>query len=564
MSISHFALLTSKSQILICMNLQLILEGIILILFAVHIIRVTFLEVFIWQLKEYRLDRFLAYLHTSSGRKLVTNPLIYIKWAFLIVSSIFFYRLDILSLTIGLLFIYFFETMLVARRKLSGFKFPKFTYKAVSITLATFILILATLLTFPLNRLLLIQLLDRLLPFVIVLCVLIASLPTYGYRKLMSFLAQRKIASHPDLLVIGITGSFGKTSTKEFLASILSHKYKVLKTEGSQNTEVAVAQTVNKNLDSSHQIFIVEMGAYKSGEIASICRVVSPQVGIITGINEQHIELFGSIKETMKTKFELIGNLKNGGIAIFNTANKYVKEMIAWTKDERPDLTVWKYQRLDSQVSDTKKDITKKANCIYARDIELGIDYLKFRLIKSGEEVSCRACLVGAGNIDNILASSACAISLGLSLTQIKKSIEKLPSPPQTMKLYKNKHSGMFVDDTFNTNPVGVLSALNYMKLHKGKNVLVLTPLIELGEYAFSIHENLGSKAAQICDLVLLTNSNYYDSFIKGTSKVKNGSRKVHIINRADLDKLLKPYLSKNTMIVFEGKEAKKVMDKLY
>jgi len=131
--------------------------------------------------------------------------------------------------------------------------------------------------------------------------------------------------------VIGITGSYGKSSTKEFLATILSAKYKVCKTSANRNSEIGVAETVLRELKPEHEIFIVEMGAYRTGEIKAICDIVHPTIGVLTAVSEQHLALFGSLEATKKAKYELIEALPENGIAIFNADNRATRELAEQT-----------------------------------------------------------------------------------------------------------------------------------------------------------------------------------------------------------------------------------------
>ena len=138
------------------------------------------------------------------------------------------------------------------------------------------------------------------------LLILSFQIPSALWRKNLINKAKQKRLKFKNLLVIGITGSYGKTSTKEFLATILSEKYKVLKTKEHQNSEVGVSQCILNDLKPEHEIFVCEMAAYNRGGIKLLCDIVKPKIGILTGINEQHMATFGSQENIIKTKYELI------------------------------------------------------------------------------------------------------------------------------------------------------------------------------------------------------------------------------------------------------------------
>ncbi len=152
-----------------------------------------------------------------------------------------------------------------------------------------------------------------------VLAIKIYELPN---RWLTINTARTTLSRNPNLIVVGITGSFGKTTTKEILSTILAKKYKVLSPPQSYNTLFAVAQIIKEQLKEDHEIFLVEMGAYRRGEIAELCRMVKPKIGILTGIANQHLERFGTQENIIKAKYDLIESLPPDGLAVFNLYSK--------------------------------------------------------------------------------------------------------------------------------------------------------------------------------------------------------------------------------------------------
>mgnify|MGYP001558311664 FL=1 len=482
------------------MNSEILLY-ILLTVFTVRTLRNAFHQTFLWQLKEYRFDRIFAHLKTGQGKKLFLGPLTLLKWIPLVILSglvflSFFNPLpesDYWSKLIAALYYFFWsiwilEAILNIRELVTrGWKLPKFTLKIISILLLVFILQFGTL---RLNRqapLILGPILDKFLPLSIFLFVILFNIPFQVLKKIIIIKAKRKISSFKSLKVIGITGSYGKTSTKEFLATILSEKFKVAKTSGFNNTDIGIAKCILRDLKPEYQIFVVEMGAYKKGEIKTICDMVKPDMGIITGINEQHLELFGSLENTMKAKFELVESLPKEGIVILNGNNSYCLEMAKWAKVK--ELKIFTFR------SDT--DI---------KNIKVFQDHLEFSLIDKNKRMMIY--LLGRQTIENVLAAIYASKSLGMTLDEIKKGISKIVPTSNTMQ-FSGKLGGMtLVDDAFNANPDGVVAAVEYMKIFKGKKILVLTPLIELGEEAEKIHERLGKEVTKVCDLVLLTNFN--------------------------------------------------------
>src|SRR5262249_23934960 len=148
-------------------------------------------------------------------------------------------------------------------------------------------------------------------------------------------LAARKLRQRSDLIVVGITGSYGKTSTKEFLSTLLGARYRVLKTAASVNTPVGIARTVLRGLQADHQVIVVEMGRYVPGNIRDLARLARPRIGILTAIGEQHLERFGSVENIARTKYELIQALPADGLAVFNADNARCRDLARKTTSTR-------------------------------------------------------------------------------------------------------------------------------------------------------------------------------------------------------------------------------------
>jgi UDP-N-acetylmuramoyl-tripeptide--D-alanyl-D-alanine ligase len=516
--------------------------SILLVFFFFHIVRVAFFEIYLWQLKEYRFDRMLTHLTTKQGNKLLFNPFNFIKY-FILVSSILFKLSESEKLLILLIAIYFFEAIVSVRHGYFLNKFPIGTVKSFLISVFVISGIVFLYFVFNSNKLLIILILDRLLPLLISISIIIANFPTMLYRKLLYILAKHKIKKFNNLTVIGITGSYGKTSTKEFLYTILSSKFNVIKTEGYNNTEISIARTILFRLNKNHQIFIVEMGAYRKGEIDAIASMVSPVIGIITGLNEQHLQLFGNIENTILAKFELIQNLKTHGTAIFNGNTKYVQEMILKTKKERADLQIVEYG---------KESVDR--NVVQATNINYYKKYFTFNFIYKKINKFFRINLLGSGNAENILAAITVSINMGIKINDIAKALEFIQPPEKTMKLIFKK--GFYlINDTFNSNPDGIFTLIKYMNLYSGKKVLILTPLIELGKTADKIHKKIGVFAASSCDKLILTNNNYFNSIIEGAKTVKREDR-IYLLEKKNINQILKKDIYDKGVVAFSGKES--------
>lgn len=514
-------------------------------LFGIRTVRNVLYQVFLWQLKEYRLDRMLSHIKTSQGKKLLFGKLSLVKWFLLVIAIIFnfggFFIIFVLS-------VYTVEVIINLKEFVTNLKKPKFTQKATLLIILSLLFALLGFALFPSGVGLLIV--DKLLPFFIAIEVALISLPS----RVAKYIFFKKANSYFNKTfrgkVIGITGSVGKTTTKEFISSILSTQFSVVKTLGSQNVDTSIAQTVLKNISGKEDFFIAEMAAYKGGEIKKICDIVRPEIGIITEIGLQHVDLFGSQANIMKAKFELIEALPKGGLAFFNGNNTNC--LLLAEKSRHLGINTFVF------------GIGKNPKFDYiADDIEISPAFLQFTLSVQGKNIHIKANLLGYQNIPNILGAIAIAHKIGMSLDKIAQAVKSLFSPDKTMKFIGHWNSANLIDDTFNASPEALTAALEYMSVYRGKKVLVLTPMIELGKFGESIHEEIGEKCAMICDEILLTNLNYYSSFVKGATKVKNGTEKIQVINTKTAALVLEKYAGKNSVILFEGKEAGKIITEI-
>ncbi|MBU2462326.1 UDP-N-acetylmuramoyl-tripeptide--D-alanyl-D-alanine ligase, partial [bacterium] len=273
--------------------------------------------------------------------------------------------------------------------------------------------------------------------------------------------------------VIGITGSYGKTSTKHILAHILSQKYKVLATPESYNTLMGICKVINNNLLPEHQIFIVEMGAYKRGDIKELCDLVKPEIGILTGIGLQHLERFGSVENIRKTKFELIESLPKDGIAILNSGCKYC-------------------QKFQPKVKTIRYGGQEKGIRVSAEGLSFSVNGITFQ-----------TSLLGSHNLQNILSAIACARELKMTLEEIQRAVFSLPQIPHRLQLIKTPTS-IIIDDAYNSNPVGAKEALFLLSQFSGRKILVTPGMIELGEKEYEENRLFGEEAAKTCDVVIL------------------------------------------------------------
>jgi len=410
----------------------------------------------LWQLKEYHLGRLKAHFETKKTSKIISS----------------FWRL----------------------------KFPKFTPKILIIVIFCFIFEFYLLYNFFFVKVFILTL------FLIPLFVLFFQVPSFLWRRIVIQKARAKRKKMKNLLVIGITGSFGKTSTKEFLYAILSEKFKVLKTKEHRNSEVGISQCILNDLKPEHEIFICEMGAYNIGGIRLLCDMAKPKIGILTGINEQHMSTFGSLENIIKAKYELIESLPEDGLAFFNAKNKYCFEL---------------YQ---------KTTIRKK---LYGEHT----DFL-------GEE--------------NFLAAEAVARELEMTEEEIKNAGKKIKNKFGGLEIKKSSRGLNIADATYSANPDGILAHLEYFRNFPGKKVIVMPCLIELGSSSAEIHKKIGQKIGEICNLAIITTEDRFKDIKEGA-----GDKAVLMENPEEIFKKIKSFCKKDDLVILESRVPGKLVSLL-
>lgn len=293
--------------------------------------------------------------------------------------------------------------------------------------------------------------------------------------------AKRLLKAKGDMPVIGITGSYGKTSTKNYLTALLATRYNVLMTPESYNTPMGVVRTIRERLKPSHQIFVCEMGACRVGEIKELCDLVHPTYGLITSIGEQHLETFGSVQNIIDTKFELADALPKNGFVVVNEDNAYI---------HGHDVDV---RRIGYSV-DGKADYV-------ATDITVSAAGSSFTLTApDGESRRFTTKLLGAHNIQNLTGCIAVAHTLGIPLEELVYPVRMLKSVAHRLQMVP----GGFIDDAFNSNPAGFRAALDVLAAFEGERVLVTPGMVELGEVQELRNRELGEYAATRCDRAYL------------------------------------------------------------
>lgn len=538
------------------------------LLFFVWIFRNALFWIALWQTKEYRFDRLLVHFkETENGKRLLFSWLSLLKWlvlfsygfvVFIDGHLLFYYQLAVAAVYLLELGVIYKE---VLRRRI---KRPVFTMKAIVLLVLT-IYFYGLFFMLPIfDRFVWMLLLDRLLVVLIGFFIFAFSIPTALYTDLIVDKAMKKLEAHRRLLgsgkgflVIGITGSYGKSSTKEYVAQILSHGFAVLKTEGTNNTPIGIAKTILHGLKVNTEIFVAEMGAYKRGEIAELCQIAHPQIGVLTGINDQHLSLFGSIQNTMSGKYELIAALPYNGLALFNGNNAYVydlwrsctKKKVLYVTEEKKK----EYKRLNTQ---------QRFPVVSADAIVINKTNVEFDITLGKKRVHFISPVIGKQAIENMLPAIYLAHHLGMSPAAIKQAVSTLQPLAKTMTIKTVASKTTFVDDSYNANPDAIMAVLDYAQLYKGKRIMVLTPIIELGKNANATHYQLGKAIAQQCDYLFVTNKNYYDHIRKGVLDAKHNCV-IYSNTPSYIASFIQKHTGKDDVVIFEGRDAGMVLAKL-
>ncbi len=315
--------------------------------------------------------------------------------------------------------------------------------------------------------------------------------------------ARRILRSMPHLKVIGITGSYGKTSTKHYLHRILSEKFSVVMTPGSYNTTLGVVRTIREYLKPYTEVFIVEMGAKQPGDIAEICDLVHPQIGIITAVGEQHLESFKTLENVRRTKFELIDALPPDGVAILNDDFEPIAD--------RPVTNVSQVYRYASR---------KSPNAAYhIVDVKYSRGETSFAI---GGPDDCKSAhfttrLVGTHNLSNILAGYIAGGTLGVPESEMRHAIASIEQVEHRLQIRHTPGGVTIIDDAFNSNPHGVAMALDVLAgFTDGRRIVVTPGMIELGARQEHHNRELGRHMASSCDIAVVVGEYNREAIMAG------------------------------------------------
>jgi UDP-N-acetylmuramoyl-tripeptide--D-alanyl-D-alanine ligase len=337
-----------------------------------------------------------------------------------------------------------------------------------------------------------------------------------------------------NLRVVGITGSVGKSTTKELVAEVLGTRYHTLKNLGNLNNEIGLPLTILR-LSSGYSHAVLEMGFYVPGEIKFLCDIARPQVGIVTYVGTVHAERAGSQEVIAQGKGELIEALPNDGVAILNRDNAFVRDMARRTRARvlfyglTPDAHLW----ADDIVSD-------------------GLEGIHFRVHYKHETLHVHLPLIGRHSVHNALAAMAAGLVEGLTWQEI---IEGLQQSHTQLRLtaVRSESGALILDDTYNASPESVLAALNLLAELEGRKIAVLGDMLELGPYEHQGHEMVGTRAAEVAKVLITLGERAHIIAAAALKAGMNRSNTFEFMDIADVTQWLKKNLTERDTVLIKG-----------
>jgi UDP-N-acetylmuramoyl-tripeptide--D-alanyl-D-alanine ligase len=345
-------------------------------------------------------------------------------------------------------------------------------------------------------------------------------------------------------VIIGVTGSFGKTSTKFAVARLLGPPETAAATPGSYNTPMGVVRAINEGLTDRHRFLVVEMGAYGVGEIAALCNLVHPTIGVLTAIGPAHLERFGSLDAIRRAKYELVESLPADGLAVMNTDDPEVRTLA----DRTTHVPVVRYG-LDPAGS---PHVTARDHGYSPRGTSATI------VDTQGSELAVTTRLLGAHAISHVLAGVSVARHEGIPLADLGPRIAALEPVEHRLQLIDGPGGVTIIDDAFNSNPAGAAAAIEVLAdfdATEVNQIVVVTPgIIELGARQAEANEAFGNHAARIADVLIVVGRTNRESIVRGAQGPGPVKADVIVVDRLDqATEHLKKLLGPRDVVLFEN-----------
>lgn len=508
-----------------------------------------------WQLKEYRFDRMKQYIREQQGLQHLFRLPFRLSLLLFFIAAPAMVFVDPVPELVTRWFPFAYGVLLVAdlleyvvdvyQRKLQR---PKFTMKASLVMLLslgfTLVVWMLCLYQFPSlgvqESLLLLLLLTIIESDFHLISILIMNAVTRVMKSRIYKKARDKRLQFPKLKVIGITGSYGKSSVKEFLSHVLEGQFKVLKTQKNINAEIGIAQTILRDLKPHHEVFVCEMGAYKHGEIAKSCHMAKPQVSVFTGLNSQHQALFGSVDMTFRAKWEIVKSLPADGLAVINgSCEALVKRL--------------KTSAARQLLVPTKKEL---------ENVEIKPQSFSFRY--HGQDFI--APLVGGFQLENVLMVIDIALHFGMKLDLIAQQVATLQNPAKTCTIQEIP-DGLLMDDSYNVNEDGFEAVLKHLSTFQDhQKLVVFSGILELGERSEAIHKEVATALSHAADALILTDPHFASMMTPELYQHGLSRERVLISSdveqqRAFLKKLKQEEGEDPWVVLFEGRFSRQLLE---
>lgn len=347
--------------------------------------------------------------------------------------------------------------------------------------------------------------LPALLPLLLPLWLALGGLLAWPVEKLISELyfrdARRKLLSIPGLQRIGITGSYGKTTVKHILGTILAEKYPTLVTPASFNTPMGVSRAIREKLTPSYQVFVGEMGARHVGDIREMCRLVKPTLGVLTSVGPQHLDTFKTLDRVIQTKYELIRALPEDAMSFFPNDGGICLDLYRRTTQPK---TLVSLQKTDD-------------SACWCENVRVSAEGSQFDLCFRDEPpIACHTRLLGEHNIQNILLGAAVARYLGLNPKQIAHGVAKLQPVKSRLELMTVPNSFTIINDAFNSNPTGAKAALEVLRGFPQRRIIITPGMVELGDREAEFNRRFGQQMASCVDIAIIVGKKRAQPIIDG------------------------------------------------
>lgn len=352
--------------------------------------------------------------------------------------------------------------------------------------------------------------------------------------------ARRILRSMPSLRIIGITGSYGKTSTKHYLHRILSEKYDTLMTPGSFNTPMGVVRTIREQMKPYNEIFICEMGAKQKGDIKEICDIVHPEMGIVTAVGPMHLESFKTIENVQATKFELVDALPSTGLAVVNNDFEYCAV------------------RAVAGVRTVRYAVTNPEGADYvAADVRYTPEGTKFTVIgPDGFRLPLETRLLGECNVSDILAAVCIALALGVEPDTIRYAVASIGQVEHRMSIKRTPGGVTIIDDAFNSNPAGSRMAVDVLSHFgdSGKRIIITPGMIELGAEQKNLNRELGRHIGKNVDIAIIVGEYNREAITEGVRETGFPEDRLHTVaSFNEAQQLLSTLLAPGDTVLYEN-----------